>query len=160
MEARIFPDLYAHADPGLIYAVMENLLGNAWKSTSQTPRAVIEVGKITHRDDEAFYVRDNGAGFNMAYVNKLFGVFQRLHHQSEYTGNGTGLASVQRIIHRHGGRIWALRVLETLRAWIILCTLRRPGSLCHILDVRPIALRRRLSPGLPFGRPGSPGQFA
>jgi light-regulated signal transduction histidine kinase (bacteriophytochrome) len=97
-------DLTAHGDPQLLRAVLENLVGNAWKFVSKRADAKIEVGQ---RDDRAFFVRDNGAGFDMAYAAKLFLPFQRLHAASEYAGTGIGLATVQRIIRRHGGKIWA-----------------------------------------------------
>jgi|GEM_PF-1246056 len=99
--------LVVMADPQLIRAVLENLLGNAWKFTSQRPDARIEFGLIESEGKSAFYVRDNGAGFDMTYVHKLFGAFQRLHAFSEYPGVGIGLATVHRIIHRHGGEVWA-----------------------------------------------------
>ena len=96
-----------HGDVRLLRVVMENLIGNAWKFTSKTEAARIEFG-IQRLDDELIYfVRDNGAGFNMAYANKLFGAFQRLHSVNEFDGTGIGLATVQRIIYRHGGRVWA-----------------------------------------------------
>lgn len=99
--------LSAHGDPTLLRAVMENLLGNAWKFTSRQPEPRIEFGTLEAEGEQAFFVRDNGAGFNMDYADKLFGTFQRLHSDREYPGTGVGLASVQRVIHRHGGRIWA-----------------------------------------------------
>jgi light-regulated signal transduction histidine kinase (bacteriophytochrome) len=96
-----------NADPHLINIVLENLLSNAWKFTSKKEQALIEFGVQNKDNEQTFFVRDNGAGFDMSYVNKLFGVFQRLHSISEYPGTGVGLATVQRIIKIHGGRIWA-----------------------------------------------------
>ncbi len=104
-EFVIADGLIAVGDTGLLSAALENLLGNAWKFTSKMPQARIEFGCI--EPSPLYFVRDNGAGFDMAYVDKLFGVFQRLHSIREYPGTGIGLATVQRIIHRHGGRIWA-----------------------------------------------------
>ena len=91
------------SDPNLIRVALENLLGNAWKFTSKRERARIEFGK----NDGAYFVRDNGAGFDPAYKAKLFGAFQRLHHATDFSGTGIGLATVQRIVRRHGGQIWA-----------------------------------------------------
>ncbi|WP_397409637.1 PAS domain-containing protein [Polaromonas sp.] len=101
----VAPDLLVHGDSRLLHAVMENLLGNAWKFSARCSNAEIAVGRLSPRG--AFFVRDNGAGFDMAYVDKLFGTFQRLHDAAEYAGTGIGLATVARVISRHGGRIWA-----------------------------------------------------
>jgi len=98
-------------DPRLLRVALENLIGNAWKFTAKEPEARIEFGvdeKLSVRGRvPVYYVRDNGAGFEMAYADKLFGAFQRLHAADEFEGTGIGLATVQRIVHRHGGRIWA-----------------------------------------------------
>jgi light-regulated signal transduction histidine kinase (bacteriophytochrome) len=88
-------------------AAMTNLFQNAWKFTRKQPRATIEFGVAEADGTRACFIRDNGVGFDMRYVNRLFGSFQRLHSNSEFEGTGIGLATVQRIIHRHGGRIWA-----------------------------------------------------
>jgi len=95
------------ADPALLKQVFVNLLANAVKFTSRREVAVIEVGCREEHGEHVYFIKDNGVGFNMSYADKLFGVFQRLHRADEYEGTGVGLAIVQRIIHRHGGRIWA-----------------------------------------------------
>ena len=95
------------ADARLLRIVIENLLGNAWKFTSNEPAAKIEFGASEREGSAVYSVHDNGAGFDMAYVHKLFGAFQRLHRVEEYEGTGIGLTIVQRIVHRHGGRVWA-----------------------------------------------------
>ena len=102
----IASDMVVNGDRQLLWLVMRNLLDNAWKFTSRQERAWIRVG-VTEDGERAYYVRDNGAGFDMAYANKLFGAFQRLHATSEFPGTGVGLALVQRIVQRHGGRVWA-----------------------------------------------------
>jgi signal transduction histidine kinase len=95
------------ADPRLMRQVLENLLGNAWKFTSKQPQARVEFGAHAGPDGRVFVVRDNGAGFDPAYADRLFGVFQRLHAMHDFPGTGVGLAIVDRIVKRHGGRIWA-----------------------------------------------------
>ncbi|MGA7194925.1 MAG: PAS domain S-box protein [Anaerolineales bacterium] len=103
----IAPNLTANGDPHLLQIVMENLLNNAWKFTSKQTEARIEFNRMNENGTETFFVRDNGVGFDMKYVDKLFGAFQRLHSASEFPGTGIGLATIQRVIHKHGGRIWA-----------------------------------------------------
>ena len=101
-------DLRASADPQLLEIALENLLGNAWKFTSKVEHPHIEVGAYETADGErGFFVKDNGAGFDMIYAAKLFGAFQRLHPASEFSGTGIGLATVRRIVTRHDGRVWA-----------------------------------------------------
>ncbi|MEJ5225089.1 MAG: ATP-binding protein, partial [Anaerolineales bacterium] len=97
----------AHADYGLITRVYANLIGNAIKYTRHREMAEIEIGCLHKHGTSIYYVKDNGAGFNMKYADKLFGVFQRLHRQDEFEGTGVGLATVKRIITKHGGEIWA-----------------------------------------------------
>jgi signal transduction histidine kinase/DNA-binding NarL/FixJ family response regulator len=107
-EIKIEDDLEVRGDPGLMHVVMENLLSNAWKYSSKVPKARIEFGKTTNQDGgQVFFVQDNGAGFDMQYAGKLFTPFQRMHREEEFSGTGVGLATVQRILERHGGRIWA-----------------------------------------------------
>jgi signal transduction histidine kinase len=101
------PGLASRGDSRLLRVVLENLLGNAWKFTSKQPRARIEFGDVRAGNGPAYFVRDDGAGFDMNYATKLFGAFQRLHSVTEFPGTGIGLATCARIIHRHGGSIWA-----------------------------------------------------
>jgi signal transduction histidine kinase len=107
VEFVITAGLEARADAPLLRVVIENLLRNSWKYTAKQPQARIEFGTTEANGGRAFVVRDNGAGFDMKYMDKLFGVFQRLHSTAEFEGTGVGLATVRRIITRHGGQIWA-----------------------------------------------------
>jgi signal transduction histidine kinase len=100
------------ADPSLMAIVLENLLSNALKFTSKHPCARIEFGAYEHQHKTAYFVRDDGAGFPPHYKSRLFGAFQRLHGQEEFEGTGIGLATVRRIIRRHGGEVWAEGDLE------------------------------------------------
>lgn len=108
VDFRIAPALVVRGDPTLLQVVIHNLLDNAWKFTSRQPCARIEFGVEESHGTRVFLVRDNGAGFDMAHADKLFGAFQRLHSEREFTGTGIGLATVARILRRHGGRIWAV----------------------------------------------------
>jgi light-regulated signal transduction histidine kinase (bacteriophytochrome) len=92
--------------------VLENLLGNAWKFTARHPCSRIEFGVTQHDGQAAYFIHDDGAGFDTAHADRLFGAFQRLHSTTEFEGTGIGLATVQRIIHRHGGRVWAEGAVE------------------------------------------------
>jgi PAS domain S-box-containing protein len=113
VEFAIAPGLVVNGDARLLRVMLENLLNNAWKFTSNRIQTCIEFNVILQVDARvAYFVRDNGAGFNMAYANKLFGAFQRLHSTTQFPGTGIGLATVQRIIHRHGGRVWAEGAVE------------------------------------------------
>ncbi|MFM8769025.1 MAG: sensor histidine kinase, partial [Rubrivivax sp.] len=103
----IEPDLLVTGDPTLLRQVLENLLSNAWKYTGKTANASIEVRAVQEEGQRVFEVRDNGAGFDMRSSDRLFGLFQRLHSANDFPGTGVGLASVQRIVRRHGGDIWA-----------------------------------------------------
>ena len=107
VEIKVRPGVTVTADGQLLRIAVENLLENAWKFTSKTPAARIEFGVTNMAGEPTYFVRDNGAGFDMTYADRLFGPFQRLHPSSEFPGTGIGLATVQRIIHRHGGRVWA-----------------------------------------------------
>ncbi len=102
----IEPGLTADADPNLMRVVLDNLLSNAWKFSARVPCAKIEFGETVWRERKVYFVRDNGAGFDMAYAERLFGAFQRLHDAKAFPGTGVGLATVQRIVRRHGGAVW------------------------------------------------------
>ncbi len=107
VEVIIANGIVTQGDSGLLQIVIENLLENAWKFTSKCEHAVVEFGFTQDNGSKTYFVRDNGAGFDMEYSDRMFAVFQRLHRKAEFEGTGIGLATVQRIIHRHGGRIWA-----------------------------------------------------
>ena len=107
VEFVVAEGLTASGDVRLLRVALQNLLTNAWKFTGKHSKAKIQFGVIANNGKPAYFVRDDGAGFDMAYANKLFGAFQRLHAMTEFKGTGIGLATVQRVIHRHGGRVWA-----------------------------------------------------
>jgi signal transduction histidine kinase len=106
VEFRLTDGLFADCDDRLFSIVLQNLLGNAWKFTHKTKHAVIEFGVLADNIEKVYFVRDNGAGFDMAYAGKLFNPFQRVHKAEDFPGTGIGLATVKRIVERHGGRIW------------------------------------------------------
>jgi len=106
VECVVAKEITANADPGLICVVLENLLSNAWKFTHHQPNARIEFGAEHHSNGLTYYIRDNGIGFDMKFVDKLFRTFSRLHNSHEYEGTGIGLTTSQRIIQRHNGKIW------------------------------------------------------
>ncbi len=103
----IEPGMVAHGDPGLLHVALTNLFDNAWKYTARRETAVIEFGRLPCAEETAYFVRDDGVGFDMKHLAMLFGAFQRLHPAAEFPGHGIGLATVRRIVARHGGRVWA-----------------------------------------------------
>ncbi len=100
-------NMIVQGDQRLLHVMMINLLDNAWKFSEKQPDVQIKVGVMERDGKKVYFVQDNGAGFDMAYAHKLFGAFQRLHSDSEFKGSGIGLATVQRIVRRHGGQVWA-----------------------------------------------------
>jgi PAS domain S-box-containing protein len=109
---RIEPNILGHCDPQLIRIVLENLIGNSWKFTSHHSTATIEFNMTFENNTPVYFIRDDGAGFDMQYAGKLFAPFQRMHKEDEFSGTGVGLATVQRIIYRHGGKVWAQGEVE------------------------------------------------
>jgi light-regulated signal transduction histidine kinase (bacteriophytochrome) len=101
------PGLRTEADPAMVRRVLDNLIGNAVKYSAKVAQPCVQVGRMPSTNPDVFFVRDNGAGFDMQHADKLFGMFQRLHSAKEFPGTGVGLAGVQQIVRRHGGRIWA-----------------------------------------------------
>jgi len=125
VDARVAPDMRVAGDKTLLGVVLDNLIGNAWKYTGGKDRACIEIGVLEQDEEPVYFVKDNGAGFDMSYADKLFGIFQRLHRADEFEGSGIGLATVQRIVHRHNGRVWA--EAEVDRGATFFFTLGRPN---------------------------------
>ncbi|MEO6423667.1 MAG: ATP-binding protein, partial [Candidatus Nitrotoga sp.] len=128
------PGMRVRGDPQLLKVALENLLGNAWKFTSKCEEAHIEFG-VTHQvGSSVYFVRDNGAGFDMAYVGKIFNAFQRLHAMTEFPGTGIGLATVQRIIHRHGGAsMGGRRVRQRCNVLFYLALTRRVFQISNLM---------------------------
>lgn len=107
VEWKIADAMTCKADESLVWVLLENLLENAWKYSANNPHARVEFASMQDDDLTIYYVKDNGAGFDMSYYNKLFGTFERLHHEQQYEGSGIGLATVKKIVQRHGGKVWA-----------------------------------------------------
>ncbi len=124
VTVRIAEGLGVRGDAHLLRVALENLLGNAWKFTGKKDEATVEFGAVEVDGTTAYFVRDDGAGFDMAYASQLFGTFQRLHSEKEFPGTGIGLSLVQRIVHRHGGSVWAEGALG--RGATFYFTLTRP----------------------------------
>lgn len=112
VEWHIEPGMKVLADRGLLSDAMTNLMSNAWKFTAGCDVARIAIGRAREEIEPTFFVHDNGVGFNMEHVDQLFQPFQRLHHQDEFEGSGIGLATVKRIVQRHGGKIWARGAID------------------------------------------------
>jgi light-regulated signal transduction histidine kinase (bacteriophytochrome) len=125
VEVSVWDGLIAAGDPRLLRTALENLVGNSWKFTAKTENPRIEVGAMRDGERRVYFVRDNGAGFDMAYAQQLFGAFQRLHRVEDFPGTGIGLATVARIVSRHGGRIWA--EAQENRGAVFYFTLSREG---------------------------------
>ncbi len=131
----VAPEVVVEGDPHLLASVMENLLGNSWKYTSHHPSARIEFGMTERDEGRVYFVRDDGAGFDMTKAGDIFGAFQRMHDVREFEGTGIGLATVQRIVHRHGGEAWAESEVE--RGATIYFTIGSPGTAVEGLQSSP-----------------------
>ena len=129
VKVTIAPGLTCVADPDLMRAVLGNLLGNAWKYSARTPHATIDMGVVGEPERHVFFVRDNGAGFDMKDAHRLFAPFERLHSSKDFAGTGIGLAGTQRIIDRHEGQIWAEGVVGQGATFFfeLWCASRRPS---------------------------------
>jgi len=128
VELRVAEQLLTEADSRLLRVAFDNLLGNAWKFTAKVPQARIEIGAEQKPGGAVFFVRDNGAGFDMSYAENLFRPFQRLHAESDFPGTGIGLATVYRIIDRHGGRIWAEGTVDRGATFYFTIPPAKPGG--------------------------------
>jgi two-component system, sensor histidine kinase and response regulator len=128
VEFVIAEGMVVNGDQGLLKVALENLLGNAWKFTGKRSEANIKFGMTEGDGKRVYFVRDNGSGFDMAYANRLFGAFQRLHDSHDFAGTGIGLATVQRVIHRHGGQIWAEAEVAKGATFYFTLTRRSPFS--------------------------------
>ncbi len=129
VNLRVAERLLAQADNGLMRVLFDNLLGNAWKFTAKVSEPRIEVGTDQQQGGTIFFVRDNGAGFDMNYAENLFRPFQRLHNEAEFAGTGIGLATVHRVVDRHGGRIWANGAVDKGATFYFTIPASRPGEL-------------------------------
>ena len=112
MELLVQPGLSADADATVVHLILSNLLDNAWKFTSRHETARIEVGAVNAEGEPAFFVRDDGAGFDASAAERIFGAFQRFHTSDQFEGDGIGLATVKRLVTKHGGRVWAEAEVE------------------------------------------------
>jgi signal transduction histidine kinase len=129
VDVRVEPGITVDGDPDLLRVVVENLMDNAWKFSGRNPSATVDVrGAKTETGAHGFLVQDNGVGFDMAYADKLFGAFQRLHRSEEFPGTGVGLATVQRVVNRHGGRVWAEAVVGEGATFYVALPARVPNE--------------------------------
>jgi two-component system NtrC family sensor kinase len=144
VDVRIHEGLIVDADRRLMHIVFENLLGNGWKFTAKTEQPTVEVGSCRGENGTMYFVRDNGAGFDMTYAEKLFQPFQRLHSTADYPGTGVGLATVHRIVDRHGGRVTAESTVGRGATFYFTLPPARPGhsGLTHLPEVRSVRLSR------------------